>query len=517
MRAAVYARKSDDSPSGVADQVQHARNFIVTKGWTVAEGAVFTDVDVSGGVFKRPGLDALLAALGAKPRAFDAVVMMESSRLGREMAQTLALQMKITQAGVRIFHYQDGVELLVNTPTQKLVAQVNSFGAEDFKYQIGLKTKAAKKIRASEGYANGMAPLGYVNERVGEKGSALSRVKQVVDPKQAKIVTRIFTLCAEGKGLMRIAATLNADGVENPTGQVRHNSKKVGSAWSSTSIREVLGRERYVEIIGQDLWDRAQERIARARAAYSPGEKTERPEAGLDAKYLLSGFLICAECRAPLMAVKSHRESGTVMTYACSTRRKRGTKACSVRGRLSMPAITESVIWHLREILTPQRLTEYIDTMVALAAKPEAGIERQRVAEDIARLDRELKTLTDAVARGASIESLLGALQQREQERQGLRDRLAHLDAMAKTAKSFNPVKYRREVEAVLKSWHHVLASDPTKGRTLLRACLDGPVTVSHNADGSWSYSGALLWGRQIRGALNIPEAETNDPSSRRR
>src|SRR5687768_6521318 len=92
--AAIYARKSTDQ-TGVADdqksvtrQVEHARVYAVSKGWTVDAECVFVDDGISGAEFaNRPGFLRLMNAL--KPRApFQVLIMSEVSRLGREQIET---------------------------------------------------------------------------------------------------------------------------------------------------------------------------------------------------------------------------------------------------------------------------------------------------------------------------------------------------------------------------------------------------------------------------------------------
>ena len=87
---AIYARKSTDQ-SGVADdqksiarQIEQARRYAAWKGWHVSDEHVYVDDGVSGAEFAaRPGFVRLMNALRPKP-GFQALIMSEESRLGRE-------------------------------------------------------------------------------------------------------------------------------------------------------------------------------------------------------------------------------------------------------------------------------------------------------------------------------------------------------------------------------------------------------------------------------------------------
>ncbi|MCA1560551.1 MAG: recombinase family protein, partial [Acidobacteria bacterium] len=71
MIAAIYARKSTDQTSvstdekSVTRQIEHARAYAETQGWTVADEHVYVDDGISGAIFGagRPGLLRLLNAL----------------------------------------------------------------------------------------------------------------------------------------------------------------------------------------------------------------------------------------------------------------------------------------------------------------------------------------------------------------------------------------------------------------------------------------------------------------------
>src|SRR5690348_1551195 len=106
MRCAIYARRSTEEHqvASLAVQLEEAKRYIITKGWTVAEGQIYQDDAVSRAEFKkRPGLIALLNAL--KSGEFDAIVMRDDTRLGGDMHRTGLVVQDIVDAGKRLFCY----------------------------------------------------------------------------------------------------------------------------------------------------------------------------------------------------------------------------------------------------------------------------------------------------------------------------------------------------------------------------------------------------------------------------
>src|SRR5262245_49621510 len=59
-------------------------------------------------------------------------------------------------------------------------------------------------------------------------------VEREIDSDEAAVVRRIFQLCADGDGLVRIAKTLTAEGLRPPG---RHTK-----GWAPSAIREMLHR-----------------------------------------------------------------------------------------------------------------------------------------------------------------------------------------------------------------------------------------------------------------------------------
>src|SRR6266849_246375 len=116
MIAAVYARKSTEQ-SGISEeaksvtrQIEHAKIYAPRRGCTVADEYVYSDDGISGAEFsKRPGFLRLMNALKPRP-PFQALIMSEESRLGREAIETAWALKQIITAGVRVFYYLEDRE-----------------------------------------------------------------------------------------------------------------------------------------------------------------------------------------------------------------------------------------------------------------------------------------------------------------------------------------------------------------------------------------------------------------------
>ena len=132
-------------------------------------------------------------------------------------------------------------------------------------------------------------------------------------------------------GFAKIAKTLNADAVPCPRGR----------RWAMTGVRAMVFRDLYrgrlvygctrweyrrgrkfkvrvpeaewitveapaLRIVPDELWHAAHARIARTRAIHlrgPAGRLNGRPVGGGEARYLLSGLVVCAVCKGSMHAV----------------------------------------------------------------------------------------------------------------------------------------------------------------------------------------------------------------------
>ena len=103
MKAAIYARKSNaDKRSEVNKstkrQIEHAVKYAQSRNYTVEKSHIFFDDGVSGAEFlERPGLLSLMSRIDE----FDAVILSEISRLGRDMYRNAIVIDDIISKGKR--------------------------------------------------------------------------------------------------------------------------------------------------------------------------------------------------------------------------------------------------------------------------------------------------------------------------------------------------------------------------------------------------------------------------------
>src|SRR5215471_12382022 len=115
IRAALYARVSttDQTPD---NQLVALRSFAEARGWTVTE---FVDHRISGAKDRRPGLDALLAAV--RTRKVDVVACIKLDRLARSTRHLVTLTADLEALGVDLVvlgpvHRHDDAERAVALP-----------------------------------------------------------------------------------------------------------------------------------------------------------------------------------------------------------------------------------------------------------------------------------------------------------------------------------------------------------------------------------------------------------------
>ncbi len=435
-RAILYARFSSDlqSAASVEDQLRLCRVRAEREGWIVV--GEHSDKAISGAVRDRPGLNKLLAGI---ERGHADIVLVESlDRLSRDLEHVAYIYKRVT------FH-----DALIVTLSEGPVSDMH-IGLRGTKASLYLKDLAAKTWRGQEGRvrqgrAIGTAPYGYrMLRRIGQDGE-LERGLRSIDEMEAAVVQRIFQLYAEGVKPLRIARTLNGEGIPGPSGgpwladTIRGRGKRREGVlnnpiyagrlvWNrmrnlkdpvtGTTRRRVNGRNEHVEvpvpdlrIVDEELWQAVQTRLKENAAAPNPAAPGR--EGGFwtrrQPRHLLTGKVFCGTCGRHFAAVgKDYLRCVDARHGNCPNRvslRRVHLEHRVLRAmgeRLMAPALLNTLIEVLREEINRM-------TLEASAAKTATS----RVK---AVLERRIANLVDALADGDRSTSLRSRLAELEQQ-----------------------------------------------------------------------------------------------------
>jgi hypothetical protein len=142
----------------------------------------------------------------------------------------------------------------------------------------------------------------------------------------------------------------------------------------------------------------------------------------------------------------------------------------------------------LDDVLDASILEDAVTAALQILTGDDSGQADQRRAIDqqILTVENERRRLSDAIAAGGDLQSLLDALKGREASLSRLRADRARLTA---SRPPYDAAKVRRDLEALASDWRHVLTSEPQHARPVLAQLLVGRVRFSPR-DGAWEMSG---------------------------
>ncbi len=440
-RAVDYARYSSDNQNGASleDQARVCLERIRREGWTHVHS--YQDRAMSGASRLRPAYQQLLD--DARRGLFDIVVAESLDRLSRDQEDVAHLYKHLSFAGVRLLTLSEG------WISELHVGLSGTMGALYLK-QLAEKTRRGLRGRVEAGRSGGGNSYGYDVIAHPRAGGEIERGFRRKNEQQAAIVVEIMTDYAAGKSPRAIAKTLNARGVPGPSGGTWNPSAINGNAERATGIlnnemyigRLVWNRLRYMKnpstgkrqsrlnppeewivkdvpelrIVPQDLWDsvkarqRAMTRDTRPdKAQGKKGQpafwEQQRP------RYLLSGLMKCGRCGANYTKYGASR-------FACAGSRDRGT--CSNKLTIRGDELEAAILAGLQSrLMEPARFEQFAKAFVAETNRQRMAVSASKAGTQaaLARVERQIKRLVDAIIEGADALSLNTKLKELEAEK----------------------------------------------------------------------------------------------------
>jgi site-specific DNA recombinase len=479
MRTACYARFSSDlqRETSLDDQIRSCREYAARNEWAWQDSQIFTDAAVSGSSIEgRAGLQALLIASAASPRPFDVLLVDDSSRVARDLADALRVLQRLRFAGVRVIYISQSID----SASEQAETLVAVHGLVDGLYlrEMAQKIRRGLAGQLERGFSTGGVRFGYLvipvpdpSGRLDPSGHPAILGKRIeVNSAEAAIVRRIFEWYSAGTGIPTIVRRLNAEDVRGPKGvtwkagavkRLLRNERFIGKLiWGQTRYERRPGTRQLVaksvpraewrtadrpdlRIISDETWTAVQARIALVgKAARQAGRGLMRGKnAALHSRHLFSGFMRCGTCGSAITVVTGGYGSPR---YGCLRRAKNGPTVCdnhlTIRAKIADAAMLAGL---QAELLRPETVS-YISERLATAlndltdARPRKRDELERARTGAAQ---KLKNLVGAVEAGAGTPTVYQAIAEREAEIRALQ---VNLDALSEPL---------RERLAVVPTW----------------------------------------------------------------
>lgn len=367
---------------------------------------IYVDRARSGKDTNRPELQRLLNAIRAKEISL--VMVSELSRLSRSIKDFAGIWELMQANGCGFLSLRENFD--TTTAAGEMVLYTVANIAQFERRQIAERVTANIHARAKRGlYNGGCVPLGY--RLIPDKKGYLE-----VDPEQAEIVRKAFSVFLFERNLTSAAKWLNANGVRyKKTIQGGGNAPRLGH-FTTQNLACLLKNKAYVgiktykekgvwkeapavwePIIEPTLFQKTQELIAR-NFDRKPHDPRRYP-------YLLTGVLKCGHCGERLCGKTAHGAKGAIVHYydhawalkrqSCLKEKVFHCDPVRINARWLEPVVWQEV----EKLLTEPKV---VDRLIADAKAAHGGKSRseeiERVRQKIYAYKNQIDALTERLA-----------------------------------------------------------------------------------------------------------------------
>ena len=270
MRCAIYTRKSSEegleqSFNSLDAQRESCEAFIASQrheGWRVV-ATRYDDGGYSGGTTERPALKRLLADVAAD--RVNVIVVYKVDRLTRSLADFAKIVEALDAKAVSFVSVtqQFNTTSSMGRLTLNILLSFAQFEREVTGERIRDKIAASKKKGM---WMGGLVPLGY----------DLAGRKLVPNPKEAELVSKIFSLYLKVGCVRKLAEQLDRENVRSKVWITRAGARLGGVAFARGALYDLLRNRLYLgeirhrdqwypgehqSIIGRELWERVQAQL----------------------------------------------------------------------------------------------------------------------------------------------------------------------------------------------------------------------------------------------------------------
>lgn len=540
-RCAIYARFSSErqNPLSIAQQVRKCREHAARHALRVLDDYIFADEAISGATDDREGLRTLLAAARETPRPFDVILVDDTSRLSRRLADSMRIFEQLQFLGVRVIFVAQGID--TNSEQAELLVGVHGIVDSLYLKDLAKRTFRGVEQLALSGLHTGGRVFGYrgvpiesTTERDPHGRPKISGVKLAVDPDQVPTVQRIFERYAAGDSLKRIAIDLNDAGILSPQPQ----KGRVSRSWCPSSVRHILHNERYrgmviwgktqkvrsqetgkriyrrkpqsewrrreipeQRIVSEELWTAVRRRMQIVEQLYDCGPG-KRPRLGRTAgsPYLFTGLLECADCRGSVTVVSGQWKNRSDSRYGCSMHAYRGDRVCANNLLVGRGALEKQLLAGLQEKVLHPDVIEY--TLARFEQELARSMNRQSsettaARRELQKVEAGIRNCTHAIASDGLASFLRTSMASKVAELEAQhRELVGKLASSGPLAMKLRLRDTRHFVESRLANLQSVFAGDPRLARAAIAQHVQKitlkPAGKTYVASGVWDWLGSV-------------------------
>lgn len=468
-KAAIYCRVSTPGQEQEGISLQTQKEKCLEKagelGLEVPNNFLITE-QASGADRDRPGITKLKKLI--RSGEIEAVICYAPDRLYRDAIGLMLFTEEAKDAGVSVIFLQGPSG---DTPEDRLLQYILGYVGEKERQLIKERTRRAKEAWARAGRMPNGCGVGIYGYDYNPETK-----RREINPAEAQVVRQMFELAASGWSYHRIARWLNDQGIPSKKGKrwtdltVRHvllNPAYMGKTyWGREITRKVTGNRRIRKkrdpqewvliegytppIVSESLWKQAHFMVTKPK-----------PQSGKPlAEYLLTGFMVCAECNGPFIGAR-HGEKYRYYRCSNSVPRAGNPAKCSQTRRIRADE-AEKLVWEVVEqVLTkPELITEKLKNDYESAIE-DYLIEKSRLSKQLADVKKQEAKIIEAFTLGFSRDLVEQQAALIRQKRVALERELQEIENRIESAKQVRQAQEQAiEIAAKLKDSLHQASFD---------------------------------------------------------
>jgi site-specific DNA recombinase len=401
VRVAAYCRVSTDSDeqaSSYEAQIEHYTNFIQNNpDWVLA--GIYADDGISGtNTKKREEFNRMIDECMAGN--IDMVITKSISRFARNTLDCLKYIRQLKEKNIAVFFEKENINSMDSKGEIMLTIMASLAQQESQSLSQNVKIGIQYRYQQGEIQINANRFLGYTKDE---------NKRLVIEPTEAETVKRIYREYLEGGSLLKIARSLETDGIKNGVGstkwhtsnlnQILRNEKYIGDALlQKTYTVDFLNKKRvknhgivpqyYVEncheaIIPREIFMRVQEELIRRRCIHVSNNGRKR---NFSSSHCFSQIVFCGGCGEVFRRVHWNNSGKKSIVWRCTSRLENTGLFCDAR------TVPESTLEEAFVVAVSKVLNEKDYFLTVLQKNIETVLLGKKDVE-LARLDKRLEEL----------------------------------------------------------------------------------------------------------------------------